>query len=99
MVFGTLGMFPKRLEMGTKELEIRKCTRTIQCTTLLRTAIILRRVLKESDFSERPPVNVGMKKLARNIIIITIKLITIPKAEKGHRQNLCDKNRKRERFV
>ena len=46
IVIGVLGTFPKDLVKGLEELEIGGRTETIKITALLRSARILRRVLK-----------------------------------------------------
>ena len=46
IVNGTLGSVTKRLVLGLEQFEIRGRVETIQTTTLLRSAIILSRVLE-----------------------------------------------------
>ena len=62
MEYGSLGTVPKGLLKRLADLEIRGRVETIQTTTLLRTARILRRVLEtEGDFSERPSAKTDVK--------------------------------------
>ena len=46
IVMGALGTVTKRLLQGPEDLEIRGCVETIQITSLLRSARILRRALE-----------------------------------------------------
>ena len=76
IVIGALGTVTKGLLKGLEDLEIGGWVETIQTTTLLRTARILRRVLEtwgDSNASEKPPANIDVKN-SRGIIIIITKL-------------------------
>ena len=63
IVIGALGTVTKRLIKGLEDLEITGQVETIQITTLLRLARILRRVLEtcHSNSSKRPSANAIMK--------------------------------------
>ena len=66
IVIGALGIVTKRLEQGLENLEIIGRVETIQTTTLLRSARILRRVLEtwgdcRTNLSEKLSANVGVK--------------------------------------
>ena len=64
IVIGALDTVTKGLLKGLKDLEIRGRVETIQTTTLLRSARILRRVLEtccHSNFRERPSANTEVK--------------------------------------
>ena len=79
IVIGALGTLPKWLVEGVEDLEIRGQVETIQTTTLLRSARILRRVLEEytcyhSNSSEKPSANAVIKKTLKGVII-TVNII------------------------
>ena len=71
-VIGAFRMTPKGLVRDMGELEIQERAKTIQTTAVLRSPIILRRVLETrgdccySDISEIASANAGGKKLAIN---------------------------------
>ena len=63
-VIGALSTVTKGLIKGLEDLEIRGEVKTIQTTALLRSAIVLRRVLEiccHSNSSEKPSANAGVK--------------------------------------
>ena len=63
-MIGAFGTVTKGLLKGLEDLEIRGRVKTIQSTTLLRTARILRRVLEtccHSNSSERPSAKTDVK--------------------------------------
>ena len=78
IVNGAFGTVNKRLLKGLGHLEIRVRVETIQTTTLLKPARILRRVLETKvdlmsfKFSERQPVNADVKNPQGVVIIIII---------------------------
>ena len=75
IVIGAFGTVTKGLLKGLEDLEVSGRVETIQTTTLLRTARILRRVLEtccHSNSSEIPSANTGVKKSQRSQIIIII---------------------------
>ena len=64
IVIGAFGTVTKELLKGLEDLEVGRQVETIQTTTLLRTARILRRVLEtccHSDSSEKPSANADVK--------------------------------------
>ena len=64
IVIGAFGTVTKGFLKGLEYLEVGGRVETIQTTTILRTARILRRVLEtccHSNSSERPSANTGMK--------------------------------------
>ena len=64
IVIGALGTITKGLLKGLEDLEVGGRVETIQTTALLRTARILRRVLKtccHSNSSEKPSANIDVK--------------------------------------
>ena len=64
IVIGALGTIPKGLIKGLEDLEIRGQLVTIQTTTLLRSARILRKVEEtcfHSNSSENPSTKIGVK--------------------------------------
>ena len=66
IVIGAFGIVIKGLLKGLEDLEVGGRVETIQTTTLLRTARILRRVLEtcsHSDFREKPSANADVKSL------------------------------------
>ena len=61
---GAFGTVSKGLLKGLEDLEVGRRVETIQTTTLLRTARILRKVLEtccHSDSSEKPSANADVK--------------------------------------
>ena len=71
-IIGALGTVTKGLEQGLEDLKIKGREETTQTTALLRLARILRRVLGRldetychSDYSGKPFVNAGIKKLLK----------------------------------
>ena len=65
IVISKLSTVTKGLVQGLEDLEIRGRMETIQTTTLLRSARILRRILEtwsHSNSSRKPSANVGVKK-------------------------------------
>ena len=79
IAIGALGTVTKRLVEGLEGLEIRGRTETIQTIALLRSAGILRRVLRIEETccrlnsSEKPSVNAGGKYSQRSKIIIVTR--------------------------
>ena len=74
IVIGAFGTVTKGLIKRLEDLEIKVQVETIQTTALLRSAIILRRVLEiccHSDSCERSSANADMKNSQRVTIIIT----------------------------
>ena len=74
IVVGALGTIPRGLVKGLEDLEIGGQVEIIQNTALIRTARILRRVLKSccrSNTSEKPSPNVGVKNSQRSKIDTT----------------------------
>ena len=65
IIIGALGTVTEGLLKGLEDLEIRELVETIQTTTLLTSARILRRILEEtcchSNFSERPSADIYKK--------------------------------------
>ena len=76
IVIGALGTIPKRLVRELEELEIKEQVETIQTTTMLRSARILKRWGEQTcyhlDSSEKPSVNAGVKNWLGVIVIITL---------------------------
>ena len=73
IVIDALGTITKGLVQGLEDLEITGRVETIQTTALLRAGRILRRVLEtccQSNSSEKPSVNAGVKNSQRSKIII-----------------------------
>ena len=64
IVIGALRLIPKEQIQGLKDLDISGQKETIQSTALLRSARILRRVLKTcyyTNSSEKPSTNAGVR--------------------------------------
>ena len=72
IVIGAFGTVPKALLKGLEDFEVDGRVETIQITTLLRTARILRRVLEtwetccHSNSSERPSADADVKNSSRD---------------------------------
>ena len=80
IVIGALGTVTKGLVQGLEDSEMRRRVEIIQTTAILRSARILRRVLEtfcQSNSSEKPSANAGVKNYqnCKIIIIIMIRLL------------------------